>query len=112
MTVFGHSKYRGRQQEIIEAAARGDDVLVVAPTGMGKSLCFQVPAAAEKSGITVVVSPLLALMKNQVDSLRAKSIFAVSLTSETPTEEKQEVGMRIFDSTYPILPISPTNLDY
>ncbi|KAG6919266.1 hypothetical protein DXG01_008062 [Tephrocybe rancida] len=107
--------YRGQQKEIIEAAMRGasnhnalllglkalphilgDDVLVIAPTGMGKSLCFQVPAAAEQSGITVVVSPLLALMKNQVDSLVGKSIAAVSLTSETPAAQKQEYYIPFF----------------
>lgn len=89
--VFGHSGYKGKQKAIIEAAVRAADVLVVAPTGMGKSLCFQVPAAAEKSGITVVVSPLLALMRNQVESLRQKSVSVVSLNSETSTLQKQEI---------------------
>ncbi|GLB38647.1 putative helicase family. RecQ subfamily protein [Lyophyllum shimeji] len=89
--VFGHSGYKGKQKAIIEAAVRGADVLVVAPTGMGKSLCFQIPAAAAKSGITVVVSPLLALMQNQVESLRRKSVPVASLSSETSALQKQEV---------------------
>ncbi|KAG5646010.1 hypothetical protein DXG03_004612 [Asterophora parasitica] len=108
--VFGHAGYKGQQKEIIEAAVGGADVFVLAPTGMGKSLCFQVPAASAQSGITVVVSPLLALMNNrelhpnssqlmvqtrvfyeqEVESLRQKSIPVVSLTSETPDAEKQE----------------------
>ncbi|TFY83193.1 hypothetical protein EWM64_g815 [Hericium alpestre] len=62
--IFGFSEYKGKQKEIFDAAMLGADVLVVAPTGMGKSLCFQVPAIADDHGVTVVVSPLLALMKN------------------------------------------------
>ncbi|KAH7913942.1 P-loop containing nucleoside triphosphate hydrolase protein [Hygrophoropsis aurantiaca] len=89
--TFGHSGYKGKQKEIINAAVSGADVFVLAPTGMGKSICFQVPAAAAKSGITIVVSPLLALMKNQIASLRRKCISAVSLMSETPLSEKEEI---------------------
>ncbi|KAF7299551.1 ATP-dependent DNA helicase [Mycena chlorophos] len=89
--IFGHQSYKGKQREIVEAAVRGADVFVLAPTGMGKSLCFQVPAVAETHGITIVVSPLLALMKNQVAGLRAKSVKVVALTSETPTEEREEL---------------------
>lgn len=80
---FGHSDYKGKQKEIIEAAISGLDVFVLAPTGMGKSLCFQLPSIASECGLSVVVSPLLALMKNQVASLRDKGIAAVSLTSDT-----------------------------
>lgn len=53
------TEYKGKQEEIMKVALQGSDVLVIAPTGMGKSLCFQVPAVAEKHGLTVVVSPLL-----------------------------------------------------
>ncbi|THU90979.1 ATP-dependent DNA helicase [Dendrothele bispora CBS 962.96] len=85
-TVFGHSSYKGKQKEIVEAAVSGLDVLVLAPTGMGKSLCFQLPAASEKSGVTVVISPLL-----EVAALRRKGICTYALTSETPKETRQEV---------------------
>ncbi|KAF8895592.1 P-loop containing nucleoside triphosphate hydrolase protein [Infundibulicybe gibba] len=88
--IFGHSEYKGKQKQIVEAAVSGTDVFVVAPTGMGKSLCFQVPAIAAKDGVTIVVSPLLALMKNQVTSLREKNITVAALSSETSYLEKQE----------------------
>ncbi|KII90932.1 hypothetical protein PLICRDRAFT_174284 [Plicaturopsis crispa FD-325 SS-3] len=89
--VFGHTEYKGKQREIVEAAIRGADVFVLAPTGMGKSLCFQVPAVADEHGVTIVVSPLLALMKNQVARLRQKFISVAALTSETSITEKQEI---------------------
>ncbi|KAJ8591913.1 ATP-dependent DNA helicase [Rhizopogon salebrosus TDB-379] len=89
--TFGHEGYKGKQKEIVEAAISGLDVFVLAPTGMGKSLCFQIPAVADNFGITIIVSPLLALMKNQVSSLRRKGIHAVSLTSDTPNKERNEI---------------------
>ncbi|KIM80981.1 hypothetical protein PILCRDRAFT_509928 [Piloderma croceum F 1598] len=92
--TFGYSEYRGKQKAIVEAAVSGADVLVLAPTGMGKSICFQVPALADKRGITIVVSPLLALMKNQVTSLRQKCVPVVSFTSETSREDKLELPQR------------------
>ncbi|KAI0248645.1 P-loop containing nucleoside triphosphate hydrolase protein, partial [Lactifluus subvellereus] len=89
--VFGYSEYKGKQKEIFEAAIKGADVLVVAPTGMGKSICFQVPAIAQESGITIVVSPLLALMKNQIARLRKYRVHVASLTSETSKAEKSQI---------------------
>ncbi|KAI0373878.1 ATP-dependent DNA helicase [Pilatotrama ljubarskyi] len=88
LQTFGHSEFRGRQAEIVEAAVLGSDVLVIAPTGMGKSLCFQVPAVATEHGVTVVVSPLLALMKNQISKLRELGVAVVSLTSQTSYQDK------------------------
>ncbi|KAH9060432.1 ATP-dependent DNA helicase, partial [Lactarius vividus] len=89
--VFGYSEYKGKQKEIFEAAINGADVLVVAPTGMGKSVCFQVPAIVQESGITIVISPLLALMKNQIARLRRHKVHVASLTSETSKSEKREI---------------------
>ncbi|KAI0770381.1 P-loop containing nucleoside triphosphate hydrolase protein [Fomes fomentarius] len=86
--TFGHPTFRGKQEQIVEAAILGSDVLVIAPTGMGKSLCFQVPAVAAEHGVTVVVSPLLALMKNQVSKLRELGVPVVSLTSETSSQDR------------------------
>jgi hypothetical protein len=57
--VFHKQHYKGRQEDIMKASLQGSDIVVIAPTGMGKSLCFQVPAVAEKHGLTLVVSPLL-----------------------------------------------------
>ncbi|KAI4528005.1 ATP-dependent DNA helicase [Schizophyllum commune Loenen D] len=89
--VFGYSSFRGKQKEAVEAAVQGQDVFVLAPTGMGKSLCFQVPAVAAAYGVTLVVSPLLALMKNQVEALDAKGVHVASLTSETLKSVKNAV---------------------
>ncbi|KAL1676897.1 P-loop containing nucleoside triphosphate hydrolase protein [Schizophyllum commune] len=91
LTVFGYPSFRGKQKEAVEAAVEGQDVFVLAPTGMGKSLCFQVPAVAAACGVTLVVSPLLALMKNQVEALDAKGVHVASLTSETLKSVKNAV---------------------
>ncbi|KAJ7133631.1 P-loop containing nucleoside triphosphate hydrolase protein [Mycena epipterygia] len=110
--TFGHAGYKGKQQEIVEAAIRGADVFVLAPTGMGKSLCFQVPAVAETHGVTIVVSPLLALMKNQVSGLRDKDVAVASLTSETSPTDKKEI-VRDLASGHPVnrlLYITPEKL--
>ncbi|EMD39586.1 hypothetical protein CERSUDRAFT_111898 [Gelatoporia subvermispora B] len=107
--TFGHKEYKGKQKQIVEAAVQGADIFVLAPTGMGKSICFQVPAIAEQHGVTVVVSPLLALMKNQVAKLRRLHVPVVALTSETSHEEKQEI-MRDLSSGSPeirLLYVSP-----
>ncbi|KAJ7913561.1 ATP-dependent DNA helicase [Mycena leptocephala] len=98
--TFGHSEYKGKQREIVEAAVRGADIFVLAPTGMGKSLCFQVPAVAESHGVTIVISPLLALMKNQVSGLREKHIPVASLTSETSLTDKTNI-VRDLSSGHP-----------
>ncbi|KAJ7728830.1 ATP-dependent DNA helicase [Mycena maculata] len=110
--IFGHDEYKGKQREIVDAAVRGADIFVLAPTGMGKSLCFQVPAVAESHGVTIVVSPLLALMKNQVAGLREKDIPVASLTSETSPTEKKNI-IRDLASGHPVnrlLYITPEKL--
>ncbi|KAJ2936451.1 hypothetical protein H1R20_g643, partial [Candolleomyces eurysporus] len=101
-STFKYSSYKGKQKEIVEAAVLGNDVFVLAPTGMGKSLCFQVPALAAKSGVTVVVSPLLSLMKNQVSALRERGVLVAALNSETPKDEKAEI-IRELSSNNPTL---------
>ncbi|KAK0462094.1 P-loop containing nucleoside triphosphate hydrolase protein [Desarmillaria tabescens] len=110
--TFGHSEYKGKQRDIIEAAVSGIDIFVLAPTGMGKSICFQLPAIIEDSGVTIVVSPLLALMKNQVTSLRQKGINVVSFTSETSPEDKLEIVKDLTDGVYHnrLLYITPESL--
>ncbi|KAJ7160113.1 ATP-dependent DNA helicase [Mycena filopes] len=99
--TFGHAEYKGKQRDIVEAAVCGADVFVLAPTGMGKSLCFQVPAVAETHGVTIVVSPLLALMKNQVSGLREKHVPVAALTSETSPTEKKDI-VRDLVSGHPV----------
>ncbi|KAJ7575093.1 ATP-dependent DNA helicase [Mycena floridula] len=90
--TFGHHEYKGKQREIIEAAVEGKDVFVLAPTGMGKSLCFQVPAMAQPEGLTIVVSPLLALMKNQVTALCERDIPVASFCSDTLAAVKSSIS--------------------
>ena len=77
---FGYQDFRPLQGEIVEAIAKGKDALVLLPTGGGKSICFQVPAMM-KEGLCLVVSPLIALMKDQVDQLKGRGIKAMAIHS-------------------------------
>src|SRR6204780_4818076 len=85
---FGFASFRPLQEEIICDALAGRDVFALLPTGGGKSLCFQLPALA-RPGLTVVVSPLIALMKDQVDALQAAGIAATFLNSSLDGEESR-----------------------
>src|SRR5688572_5910011 len=86
-THFGFDNFREGQREVIEAVLAGKDVVVVMPTGSGKSLCYQLPAMI-MDGATVVVSPLIALMKDQVDALRARGLPATFVNSSIPEAEQ------------------------
>ena len=85
-SVFGFSRFRPYQEEIIKAICRGEDVFAVMPTGGGKSLCYQLPAVVLK-GVCVVISPLLSLMKDQVDSARETGLRAATVNSTTTASE-------------------------
>lgn len=87
---FGHSEFRGKQLETIEAVLSGKDCFCLMPTGGGKSVCYQIPALASK-GIVLVVCPLIALMENQVMALKEKGISAEYLSSTQSTQAKNKV---------------------
>ena len=86
---FGHDSFRPGQEEIVRAVLAGRDVLAVMPTGSGKSIGYQLPAVL-LPGITLVVSPLIALMKDQVDELNRKGVAAAALHSLLPASEREQ----------------------
>jgi len=106
---FGFSAFRPQQEEIINAVLNGNDVLALLPTGGGKSLCYQVPALA-KDGLCLVISPLIALMKDQVDHLRKKNITAFSLHSGLSFYEVKQTLKAASESNCKFLYVSPERL--
>src|SRR3712207_6742175 len=87
-TYFGFERFREGQQEVVEAVLEGRDTVVVMPTGGGKSLCYHLPAMM-RDGATLVVSPLIALMKDQVDALHARGLPATFINSSIDFEEQK-----------------------
>ncbi|RKU35742.1 RecQ family ATP-dependent DNA helicase [Candidatus Poribacteria bacterium] len=109
-THFGYTSFRKGQREIIKAILDGENVFAVFPTGHGKSLCYQLPALI-LDGITVVISPLISLMKDQVDGLREQGVEAVSLINSALTwEEYQSELSRLQRNEIKLLYISPERL--
>src|SRR5690606_35947098 len=91
--VFGYDAFRGRQEDIVRAAWQGRDCLVLMPTGGGKSLCYQLPALL-RPGLGIVVSPLIALMQDQVEALRQLDVPAAYINSSQTPAERAEVFRR------------------
>jgi ATP-dependent DNA helicase RecQ len=106
---FGFTSFRSLQQEIIHSAMAGKDVFALLPTGGGKSLCFQLPALL-RPGLTVVVSPLIALMKDQVDALQAAGIAATFLNSTLDPEESRRRLARLHRGGFVLLYVAPERL--
>ena len=104
--VFGYETFRPLQGEIVEAVAAGEDRLAIMPTGAGKSLCYQIPAIARK-GTGLVISPLVALMNDQVRALREAGVAAAALTAATPPEERQRTWDGMAEGALDLLYVAP-----
>lgn len=105
-SVFGYQSFRKGQEEVINAALNGQDALVVMATGNGKSLCYQIPALCFE-GLTLVISPLISLMKDQVDQLQANGIEADFLNSSQTLEQQQKVQNKLISGQLKLLYVSP-----
>ena len=107
--VFGYPGFRGQQQAIVEHLAEGGDALVLMPTGGGKSLCYQIPALL-RQGTGIVVSPLIALMQDQVDALREAGVAAAYLNSSLGSEQQREVERQLLAGELNLLYVAPERL--
>ena len=107
--VFGYSTFRGEQQAIVEHVTSGGDALVLMPTGGGKSLCYQLPALL-REGVGIVVSPLIALMQDQVDALKQLGVRAAFLNSSQDAEEAREITAQLMRGHLQIVYVAPERL--
>ena len=108
-TVFGYDKFRGQQQEVIEQLIAGQDALVLMPTGGGKSLCYQIPALI-RPGVGIVISPLIALMQDQVNALLQLGVKAAFLNSTLSLEESRRIEQQLLNGELDLLYIAPERL--
>jgi ATP-dependent DNA helicase RecQ len=108
-SVFGYPSFRGQQQAIVEQLCAGGDALVLMPTGGGKSLCYQIPALL-RQGTAIVVSPLIALMQDQVDALREAGVAAAYLNSSLGAEDQREVERQLLAGELNLLYVAPERL--
>ncbi|MHB1064613.1 MAG: DNA helicase RecQ, partial [Georgenia sp.] len=108
-SVWGYDEFRGEQAEVIDTVTRGGDALVLMPTGGGKSLCYQIPALV-RDGTGVVISPLIALMHDQVDALEQLGVRAAFLNSTQSVEERRAVERRLLGGELDLLYLAPERL--
>ncbi|NLP32385.1 MAG: DEAD/DEAH box helicase, partial [Oligella ureolytica] len=108
--VFGYEEFRSGQEAIVEHLISGEDALILMPTGAGKSLCYQIPGLV-RSGAAVVVSPLVALMHDQVDALRALGVSAVSLHSGMVWDEIKAAEHALLRGEIKFLYVSPERFE-
>ena len=108
--VFGYDQFREPQREIITEILEGRHCLVLMPTGGGKSLCYQIPGLL-LPGVAIIVSPLIALMQDQVDALRELGVRASFLNSSLSPEEQREVITSLRDNTLDLLYVAPERLN-
>src|SRR3981081_4149763 len=107
--VFGYESFRGPQQEVVDHVIAGGDALVLMPTGGGKSLCYQIPALV-RDGVGVVISPLIALMQNQVDALRTLGVRAGFLNSTQDFDERRLVEAQFLAGELDLIYVAPEGL--
>ncbi len=107
--TFGYSEFRGHQEDVINTAIAGNDALVLMPTGGGKSLCYQIPMLV-RPGVGVVISPLIALMEDQVNALTQLGINARYLNSMLTSEEARQTEREVLDGSLKVLYIAPERL--
>ncbi|HEY3300570.1 MAG TPA: DNA helicase RecQ [Methylophilaceae bacterium] len=108
-TTFGYKAFRGEQQAIVEHVIAGGDALVLMPTGGGKSLCYQIPALI-RDGLAIIVSPLIALMQNQVEALQQLGVEAAYLNSSLSAEDNMRITQRILSGEIKLLYVAPERL--
>lgn len=107
--VFGYTTFRPGQEKVIDLVLKGENVLAVMPTGAGKSMCYQIPALVN-SGLTLVISPLISLMKDQIDSLKQNGINAAALNLATPQEEVNPILRQAYEGKIKLLYVTPERL--
>src|SRR5687768_6887746 len=107
--VFGHADFRGPQREVVDRLVAGGDCLVLMPTGAGKSLCYQVPAML-RAGTGIVVSPLIALMQDQVEALAQLGVRAAFLNSSLTGERAAAVERQLLGGELDLLYVAPERL--
>lgn len=107
---FGYNDFRPGQEKLIEEILSGRDVLGIMPTGAGKSICYQIPAL-KFEGITLVISPLISLMKDQVSALNEVGIHAAYINSSLSEDQVRTVFQRAKEGAYKIIYIAPERLD-
>lgn len=103
---FGFAEFRGEQEQVIAHTLRGGNSLVIMPTGMGKSLCYQLPARL-KEGVTLVISPLIALMKDQVDAARRRGFRAAAIHSALTGKQREQAYTKFAEGAYDLLYVTP-----
>ena len=108
-SVFGYSSFRGQQAEIVELIANGGDALVLMPTGGGKSLCYQIPSLL-RDGVGVVISPLIALMQDQVDALAEVGVRAAFLNSTQTFDEASRIERQVHNGELDLVYVAPERL--